>query len=214
MAPRVDQDWQLGSGDSAGADPVSRLIFELSKLPGIGGKTATRLAYFVLKQDISFARGLSEALMAAKQKIGLCSECATFTDQEVCRICSSPERAAETLCVVERPADVFTLEQASAHRGLYHVLHGLISPLDGIGPGDIKIRELLMRLQKHPVREVILAMNPTVEGEATALYIGKLIKPSGIRVTQLAHGIPVGGQLEYTDRQTLGRALQNRVEVG
>ncbi len=214
MAPRVDQDWQLGSSGTPGADPVSRLVFELSKLPGIGEKTATRLAYFVLKQDISFARGLSEALMAAKEKIGLCSECATFTDQETCRICASPDRSRETVCVVERPADVHTLEQAGAHRGLYHVLHGVISPLDGVGPNDIKIRELLLRLQRYPVKEVILAMNPTVEGEATALYVGKLIKPSGIRVTQLAHGIPVGGQLEYTDRQTLGRALQNRVEVG
>lgn len=212
MAPQAN-DWQSPQ-TGANTDPVSRLVFELSKLPGIGEKTATRLAYFVLKQDISFARGLSEALMAAKQKIGLCSECATFTDQEVCRICANTQRAQETICVVERPSDVFTLEQAGAHSGLYHVLHGVLSPLDGIGPGELKIRELLVRLQKHPVKEVILAMNPTVEGEATALYISRLIKPSGIRVTQLAHGIPVGGQLEYTDRQTLGRALQNRVEVG
>jgi recombination protein RecR len=212
MAPQANE-WH-SQQTAASNDPVSRLVFELSKLPGIGEKTATRLAYFVLKQDIGFARGLSEALMAAKQKIGLCAECATFTDQEVCRICADLRRAQEMICVVERPSDVFTLEQAGAHSGLYHVLHGVLSPLDGIGPGELKIRELLLRLQKHSVKEVILALNPNVEGEATALYLSRLIKPSGIRVTQLAHGIPVGGQLEYTDRQTLGRALQNRVEVG
>ena len=213
MAPHAS-DWQRTTSAPGNGDPVSRLVFELSKLPGIGEKTATRLAYFILKQDISFARSLSEALLTAKQKIGLCAECATFTDHEICRICSNPERSHEVVCVVERPSDVFTLENSGIHKGLYHVLHGVLSPLDGVGPDDLKIRELLIRLQKHPVKEVILAMNPTVEGEATGLYISRLIKPAGIRVTQLAHGIPVGGQLEYTDRQTLGRAIQNRVEVG
>jgi len=207
-------DWQPLNASPRSGDAVSRLVFELAKLPGIGEKTATRLAYYILKQEEGFARGLSEAILAAKQKIGLCSECATFTDQEVCPICANSERNAEVLCVVERPSDVLTLEQSGTHKGLYHVLHGVLSPLDGVGPDDLKIRELLLRLQKLPVKEVILAMNPTVEGEATGLYLGRLIKPAGIRVTQLAHGIPVGGQLEYTDRQTLGRALQNRVEVG
>jgi recombination protein RecR len=207
-------DWQPLNASPRRGDAVSRLVFELAKLPGIGEKTATRLAYYILKQEEGFARGLSEAILAAKQKIGLCTECTTFTDQEVCPICANSERNAEVLCVVERPSDVLTLEQSGIHKGLYHVLHGVLSPLDGVGPDDLKIRELLLRLQKLPVKEVILAMNPTVEGEATGLYLGRLIKPAGIRVTQLAHGIPVGGQLEYTDRQTLGRALQNRVEVG
>lgn len=197
------------------ADPVSKLIFELSKLPGIGEKTATRLAYFILKQGEDYARNLSEAIVAAKSKIGLCSECFTFTDTDPCRFCSNTQRDAAVLCVVERPSDVLSMDQAGAHRGLYHVLHGSLSPLDGIGPEELKIRELLQRLNRlsGTVREVILATNPSVEGEATALYLSKLIKPLGLKVTQLAYGLPVGGQLEYTDRQTIGRAMENRVEM-
>lgn len=199
------------------ADPVSRLVFELSKLPGIGEKTATRLAYHIIKQDLSYARALSEALLNAKQKIVLCRTCFTFTDSDICRICSNPARDSRTLCVVERPSDVFSIEQVSSFQGLYHVLHGALSPLDGVGPEDLKIRELMERLGGEPggnsVVEVILAMNPSVEGEATSLYLSRLIKPLGIRVTKLAHGIPVGGMLEYTDRQTIGKALENRMEV-
>ncbi len=204
-------------------DPVSKLIFELSKLPGIGEKTATRLAYFILKQDTSYAQSLSEAVVNAKQKIGLCEECFTFTDVSPCRICSNHERDIASICVVERPSDVFSIEQAGVHRGLYHVLHGALSPLDGIGPDELKIRELMQRIHKAhdaaeagtrpALREIILATNPSVEGEATALYLTRLIRPFGVRLTQLAHGLPVGGQLEYTDRQTLGKAMENRVEM-
>lgn len=200
-------------------DPVAKLIFELSKLPGIGEKTATRLAYHILKQDESYSRGLSEALINAKQRIVTCRECFTFTDVSPCRICANPQRDPHTICVVERPSDVNSVEQAGVFRGLYHVLHGALSPLDGIGPEELKLRELLVRLQANgpetprDIREVILATNPSVEGEATALYIVRLLKPAGIRVTKLAHGIPVGGLLEYTDRQTIGKAIENRMEA-
>jgi recombination protein RecR len=209
------------NSQSANQDPVSKLIFELSKLPGIGEKTATRLAYHILKQDESYARTLSEALLNAKQKIHLCSQCFTFTDVDPCRICAKHERDHSLICVVERPSDVFSIEQSGGFKGVYHVLHGALSPLDGIGPEELKVRELLHRL--HPgqegshdpreVRELILATNPSVEGEATALYLARLIKPLGIRLTKLASGLPVGGLIEYTDRQTLGKALENRMEM-
>jgi recombination protein RecR len=202
----------LSTDAVADKDPVSRLIFELSKLPGIGEKSATRLAYHVLKQDAAYAQALSEALLNAKQKIHLCSSCLTFTDVSPCRICASPQRDHALICVVERPSDVFSIEQSAGFKGVYHVLHGALSPLDGIGPDELKIRELLARLAGE-VREIILATNPSVEGEATALYLARLIKPLGIRLTQLAHGIPVGGLLEYTDRQTIGKALENRMEM-
>ena len=194
-------------------DPVARLIFELSKLPGIGEKTATRLAYFILKQDVQFAQSLSEALLDAKSRIGLCESCFTFTDVSPCRLCSDVQRQKNLVCVVERPADVMAIEQSGSHAGSYHVLHGALSPLDGVGPDDLKIRELLERLQGGAIQEIILATNPSVEGEATAMYIGRLVKMLGVKVTKLAHGIPVGGTLEYSDRQTIGKALQNRVEV-
>lgn len=207
------------SHGNSNQDPVSKLIFELSKLPGIGEKTATRLAYHVLKQDETYARALSEALLNAKQKVRLCTQCYTFTDQVPCRTCANPARDHGLICVVERPSDVFSIEQSGSFKGVYHVLHGALSPLDGIGPEELKVRELLGRL--HPgqegsldtdqVRELILATNPSVEGEATALYLARLIKPLGIRLTKLASGLPVGGMIEYTDRQTLGRALENRM---
>lgn len=194
-------------------DPVARLIFELSKLPGIGEKTATRLAYFILKQDESYSKNLSEAIVSAKLKTGLCQSCFTFTEISPCGLCTEPARKTGTVCVVERPSDVMAIEQSGSHSGEYHVLHGALSPLDGIGPEELKIRELLTRIQAGGIHEVILATNPSVEGEATAMYIGRLVKPFGIKVTKLAHGIPVGGTLEYSDRQTIGKALQNRVEV-
>ena len=205
------------------SDPVAKLVYELSKLPGIGEKTATRLAYYILKQDSSYARSLSQALVSAKEKIGLCQSCFTFTDTQPCRVCSSLQRDGQSICVVERPSDVFAIEQSGSHRWKYHVLHGSLSPLDGIGPDELKIKELLQRVQpsqataesagSEPIREIILATNPSVEGEATALYITKLLRPFGIKVTKLAHGLPVGGLIEYTDRQTLYRALENRVEM-
>jgi recombination protein RecR len=198
------------------ADPVSKLIFELAKLPGIGEKTATRLAYHILKQDAGFARSLADALVNAKEKIILCETCFTFTDVNPCRICAKTERDHGIICVVERPSDVFSIEHSGAYKGVYHVLHGVLSPLDGIGPEELKTRELLHRISgghETAVRELIFATNPSVEGEATALYLAKLIKPFGVRTTKLAHGLPVGGVLEYTDRQTIGKALENRMEM-
>ncbi|MCM2322740.1 MAG: recombination mediator RecR [Oligoflexia bacterium] len=200
----------------AKSDPVSKLIFELSKLPGIGEKTATRLAYYILKQDESYARSLAEAVVGAKSKVVLCERCFTFTDTDPCRICSNSARDQGLICIVERPSDVFSIEQSGTFRGVYHVLHGALSPLDGIGPEELKIRELMTRLAGADanVRELILATNPSVEGEATALYLTRLLKPMGLRITKLAHGLPVGGMLEYTDRQTIGKAIENRMEVG
>jgi recombination protein RecR len=208
-------------GSTPNQDPVSKLIFELSKLPGIGEKTATRLTYHILKQDEIYARTLADALLAAKQKIRLCNRCYTFTDTELCRICSDLKRDSGLICVVERPSDVFSIEQSGGFKGVYHVLHGALSPLDGIGPEELKVRELLGRLypgregsyDPEQVRELILATNPSVEGEATALYLARLIKPLGIRLTKLASGLPVGGMIEYADRQTLGKAIENRMEL-
>jgi recombination protein RecR len=198
--------------DNSKQDPVTRLIYELSKLPGIGEKTASRLAYHILKQDESYSRNLADALMNAKQKIILCDQCFTFTDISPCRTCASLERDRSVICIVERPSDVFSIEHASVFRGIYHVLHGVLSPLDGIGPDELKIRELIGRLgADSQVREMIIATNPSVEGEATALYSSRLVKPFGVKLTKLAHGIPVGGMLEYTDRQTIGKALENRM---
>lgn len=196
-------------------DPVSKLIFELSKLPGIGEKTATRLSYFILKQDEDYARNLADSIVLAKQKTGLCHKCFTFTDVDPCRICANPERDHTLICIVERPSDVFSIEQAGTYKGVYHVLHGALSPLDGIGPDELKIRELLTRIgeTQKTVNELILATNPSVEGEATALYLGRLTKPFGVKLTKLAHGIPVGGMLEYTDKQTISKAIENRMEI-
>ncbi len=194
-------------------DPVAKLIYEFSKLPGIGEKSATRLAYFILKQNEDVAQGLAQALIEAKQKVGLCKSCFTFTDSDQCPICENPARKHEVVCVVERPSDVHSIEISGSFAGLYHVLHGVLSPLDGIGPEELKIRELLMRLKDAEIREIIIATNPSVEGQATALYLARILKPLGLKVTQLAYGIPLGGQLEYTDRQTIGKALENRMEI-
>ena len=192
-------------------DPVSKLIFELSKLPGIGEKTASRLAYHILKQDESYSRNLADALLNAKQKIILCNQCFTFTDMDTCRTCSDPQRDHSFICAVERPSDVFSIEQSGAFKGVYHVLHGVLSPLDGIGPDELKIRELITRVSAGSVRELIVATNPSVEGEATALYLSRFVRPFAVKMTKLAYGIPMGGMLEYTDRQTIGKALENRM---
>jgi recombination protein RecR len=196
-------------------DSVAKLIFELSKLPGVGEKTATRFSYFILKQEDTYVQALAAALLNAKKKTSLCQQCFTFTDAEFCSICSNPNRDPQFICIVERPSDVLSIEQAGIFRGTYHVLHGSLSPLDGIGPDELKIQELLVRLEKNlnTIHEVILATNPSVEGEATALYLAKLIKPFGIRITQLAHGLPMGGLLEYSDKQTIGKAMENRMEI-
>ncbi|HTL12066.1 MAG TPA: recombination mediator RecR [Bdellovibrionota bacterium] len=196
-------------------DPLAKLIFELSKLPGIGEKTAGRLAYHILRQDRAYAAALSEAILGAKESLKLCTQCFSLTDRDLCVTCSNSRRDHGVICVVERPSDVQAVEAAGPFGGVYHVLHGTLSPLDGVGPEDLKIRELLGRIEKAdpPVREVILAANPSVEGEATSLYLSRLIRPLGVRVTRLAHGLPVGGALEFTDRQTLSKALENRVEL-
>jgi len=192
---------------------MTRLIQELSKLPGIGEKTAARLAFYVLRADRALADGLAAALVALKDQTRLCSICNGLTESDPCPICDNGERSDEAICVVEEPADLIAIERSKGFRGRYHVLQGALSPLDGVGPEDLKIGGLLARLRGDTVREVILATNPTVEGEATALYLAKLIKPLGVRVTRIAHGIPMGGDVEYADVVTLGRALDGRRDM-
>ena len=192
---------------------LKRLMECFAALPGIGRKTAQRLAFHVLDMPEEQAKGFAQAILEAKEKIHSCKICQNFTDQEICGICSSPERDGSVICVVEDPKDVMAFERLREYNGLYHVLHGLISPLDGVGPESIRIKELLQRLQNTDVREIIMATNPTIEGEATAMYLSKLLKPLGYRITRLAFGIPVGGELEYADNVTLNKALENRTEI-
>ncbi len=193
--------------------PIDRLVHELAKLPGVGERTATRLAFFILRQPAEYAQALSAALLDVKAKVRLCSECMNLTENDPCALCADMRREGETICVVEDPSDVMAVERAHAYRGRYHILHGAISPLDGIGPDDIKIAELLRRIEAGGVCEVIVATNANVEGEATALYLQKLIKPTGVRLTRLASGIPVGGDLEYIDASTLSRAFDERRDL-
>lgn len=192
---------------------LERLITELGKLPGVGPKTAQRLAFFLLQQDRGYSEGLSQAMLQAKDTLRPCSRCYSLTDQEVCDLCRDPRREQAVLCVVEEPRDVFSLERTHEFKGLYHVLQGTLSPLDGIGPDQLKIAELLQRVQAGQIREVIIATNPDVEGEATALYLHKLLKPLGVKVTRLASGLPAGGDLEYADDVTISRALGGRREL-
>lgn len=195
------------------AAPISKLIEEFSKLPGVGNKTAQRLAFYILNMPKENAYNLSQAIIEAKEKIKNCSVCYNITDTDPCAICEDTKRDNEVLCVVQEPRDIFAIEKTREYKGKYHVLHGAISPMEGIGPNEIYIKELLIRLQSIDVAEIILATNPTIEGEATAMYIAKLIKPLGIKVTRLASGIPIGGDLEYTDEITLGKALEGRREL-
>lgn len=196
------------------ASSISKLIARLGGLPGIGAKTAQRLAFYILNMEESEARALAEAIIEAKEKIHLCRECCNLTDREVCEICSDPKRDRSVICVVENPSDVIAMERTREYQGLYHVLHGAISPMDNIGPEDIHLRELLQRLQtNHEVEEIILANNATVEGEATANYIVQLVKPSGIRCSRIAQGISFGSSLEYADEVTLGRAIEGRIPL-
>ena len=194
------------------AAPVERLIDELKRLPGIGQKTAQRLAFHVLKSPHEYARELAEALLALRQEVRLCSSCCNLTAQDPCSICRDTQRDGRMICVVETVPDLLAIERTREFRGRYHVLHGALSPIDGIGPEDIKVKELLSRLSGS-VKEVIVATNPTVSGEATALYLSKLIKPMGVKVTRIAHGVPVGGSLEFIDEVTLGKAMENRREI-
>lgn len=195
------------------AKPLNKLINELSRLPGIGGKTAQRLAFHILSMDEKSAMELANAISDAKKSMTYCSVCGNLTDTDPCTICSDDSRDKSTICVVESPKDVVAMEKIREYRGYYHVLHGAISPMDGIGPDDINLRSLIVRLQDEAVKELIIATNPNIEGEATAMYIARLIKPSGIKVTRIAHGIPVGGDLEYADEVTLLKAVEGRREL-
>jgi recombination protein RecR len=195
------------------ADPIARLVKELARLPGIGEKSAQRLAFHILKAGPAYAGDLAAAIAGVVRDVSLCSSCQTLTDQDPCPICKDDRRDPRTICVVEGVPDLLAVERTHEFRGRYHVLHGALSPLDGVGPGDLKIRELLVRLEQAPVDEVVLATNPDVEGEATALYLTKLLKPIGIKVTRIAQGVPMGGDLEYADQVTLARALAGRREL-
>jgi recombination protein RecR len=196
------------------AKPLNDLIRELSGLPGIGSKSAQRLAFHILAMSDSGANAIADAIREAKLRMKYCSVCGNLTDTDPCGVCEDRTRDRSLICVVENPRDVAAIERTGEFRGFYHVLHGAISPMDGIGPEDINLRQLLTRLQgDDDAKEIILATNPTIEGEATAMYIAKLIKPAGIRVTRIAHGIPVGGDLEYADEITLSRALEGRREL-
>lgn len=193
---------------------LNKLINELSKLPGIGGKTAQRLAFHILSLTDSEANSLAESIVEAKKNLRYCSVCGNLTDQDPCLICSDANRDKSVICVVETPQDVMAMERIREYNGLYHVLHGAISPVEGIGPNDINLKSLITRLQGNSeVKEIIIATNPNIEGEATAMYISRLIKPSGIKVTRIAHGIPVGGDLEYADEVTLLKAMEGRREI-
>ena len=192
---------------------IGRLIDELTKLPGIGEKTAQRLTFFLLKTPEQDVSNLAKALLDVKQHVRYCSICGNLTEQDPCAICQDVKRKRNVICVVEEPNDLYAIERTKEFYGLYHVLMGALSPLEGVGPEDIRIQELLRRLQQEPCDEIIIATNPNVEGEATAMYLAKLLKPLGIKITRIAHGIPVGGDLEYADEITMTRALEGRREL-
>lgn len=195
------------------AAPIAKLIEEFEKLPGIGHRTAQRLAFFMLNSPYESVESLANALVDARKKIKYCSSCQNISDSDLCSVCSNAKRNANVICVVEGPKDVVAMERTREFKGIYHVLHGAISPIEGIGPNDIKIKELLERIKNNDIEEVIVATNPNIEGEATAMYISKLLKPLGIKTTRIAHGIPIGGDLEYTDEVTLSKALEGRREI-
>ena len=196
----------------SGAAPVARLVEEFHKLPGIGPKTAQRLTYHLVRMPEEEARSLAQAILAVKDRIGLCSKCYNITESDPCAICSDPGRDQSRICVVEEALDVLALERTHTYKGLYHVLHGVISPMNGIGPDDLKIQLLLARVKSEEPEEVILATNPNLEGEATSMYIHRLISPLVVKVTRPARGLPVGGDLEYADEVTLARAIEGRQE--
>lgn len=195
------------------AAPVAKLIEEFEKLPGIGSKTAQRLAYHMLNIPKESALSFADSIYDAREKVHTCAICQDLTEHETCRICQNPKRDQKIICVVESPKDVIAMERTREYNGVYHVLHGALSPMDGIGPGEIRIKELVSRLGTEEITEVILATNSTVEGEATAMYLARLLKPFQIKITRIAHGIPMGGDLEYTDEITLAKALEGRREL-
>ncbi len=192
-------------------EPIGKLINEFSKLPGVGKKTAQRYAYKIIGMTETEARSFADSIINCKRKVRYCKVCGNFTEEDVCEICKKRDKSV--ICVVKEPKDVIAMEKLREFKGVYHVLHGVISPMDGVGPNDIRIKELLARVNGGEVSEVIMATNPDVEGEATAMYIAKLLKPLGINVTRLAHGIPIGSELEYTDEVTLSRALSERKSI-
>ena len=194
-------------------EPINTLCAQLAKLPGVGAKSAQRLAYYILDMSEASARELAQSITNAKEKVRYCPICGNYTDREPCAICADEKRSGEVICVVEDPKEVFAMEKLREYRGRYHVLHGAISPTDGIGPGDIRIKELIERVDAGGVKEVILATNPDVKGEATASYIARILKPKGVRVTRIAHGVPIGGSLEYVDEMTLLKAMEGRREM-
>jgi recombination protein RecR len=194
-------------------DPLNRLVAQLAKLPGVGEKTAQRLAFHILRAPPEYARELSAAIQEVVEKVRLCARCFSLTDQELCGFCRDERRDERVLCVVEGLADLMAVERTREFKGRYHVLHGVLSPLEGIGPDQLRIKELLARLESGPVEEVIVATNPDVEGEATALYLTRLLKPMGVKVTRIAQGVPMGGDLEFADQATLARALSARREL-
>jgi recombination protein RecR len=203
----------VNEATSTTAAPLARLIDEFHKLPGIGPKSAQRLAYYLLRMPTVDAQALAAAILEVKERVTLCSICQNVTEVEPCRVCSDDRRDRTIICVVEEPLDILALERSRSYQGLYHVLHGAISPMEGIGPEDLKVTELLQRMRSDEVTEIILATNPNLEGEATAMYLTRLLKPLGVRVTRLARGLPVGGDLEYADDVTLARALEGRQEM-
>jgi recombination protein RecR len=194
-------------------DSITKLISSLSKLPGIGSKSAQRLAFYIINMPEESALDLAQTIVEAKQNINYCSICCNLTDSDPCSICKSSKREFDTIMVVEDPRDMAAYERTNEFRGTYHILHGAISPMNGITPNELKIKELLVRLQSNDVEEVIIATNPNIEGEATAMYISRLLKPLGVNVTRIAHGVPVGGDIEYVDQVTLSRALEGRVKM-
>lgn len=192
---------------------LEALTEQFRALPGIGGKTAQRLAFHVLNMPPRDAQAFADAILKAKESVRCCKECQNLTENELCPICADPSRDRSVICVVQTPADLMAIEKTRGYRGMYHVLHGAISPMDQIGPADLKIKELLVRVAEQPVQEVILATDPTVEGDATAIYLSKLLKPMELRVSRLAFGLPVGGDLEYADELTLAKAIENRRDL-
>jgi recombination protein RecR len=195
------------------AKPLARLVGEFEKLPGIGPKSAQRLAFYMLRLSDEEARGLADAITEVKARIGFCRNCFNFTDQELCEICRDARRDPALICVVADPRDLVAMEKTGEFKGKYHVLQGVLAPMEGVGPDQLKIRELLARVREHAVTEIVLATNPTVEGDATAMYLAGLLKPLGIRVTRIAHGVPVGGDLDYADQATLIQAFEGRREI-
>ncbi len=195
------------------AEPIEKLIDEFRRLPGIGPKSAQRLAYSVLRRSKEDAERLSRAILEVKEKIRCCSRCNNFSDRDPCNYCNNTARSGETICIVEEPHDILAVEKTREYHGQYHVLHGVLSPINGVGPEDLKLNNLLERLREGNVREIILATNPNVEGEATAIYLAKLLKPIGVKVSRIALGLPVGSDLEFADEVTMSKALEHRHEL-